>query len=166
MVETLLENARWAPTHKMTQPWRFKVFMGNERERLGTVLADSYKAITPDDAFAEEKFQRLKERPLNSSVVVAVCMKRDEEKNLPEEEEIAAVACAVQNMHLTATAYGLGGCWSTDETVHSSRMKDFLGIGPEDRCLGLFYLGYPAIEWPKGQRKPMEYYVEWFGDHE
>ena len=32
---------------------------------------------------------------------------------MPEWEETAAVACAVQNMHLTLTAEGLAGYWSS-----------------------------------------------------
>jgi len=27
--------------------------------------------------------------------------------------------------------------------------------------LGLVYLGYPSIEWPKQHRKPIEYLTNW-----
>ena len=76
-------------------------------------------------------------------------------------EEVEAVACAIQNMHLTATAYGIGGFWSTPKIIYSSEMNEFLKIAPSDKCLGIFYLGYPANEWPRGQRKPIEYLTEW-----
>ena len=34
-------------------------------------------------------------------------------------------------------------------------------IDDQDKCLGFFYIGYPEVEWPKGQRKPIEYVTEW-----
>jgi hypothetical protein len=40
-------------------------------------------------------------------------------------------------------------------------MNEFLDIGEKDKCLGLFYMGYPSIDWPKGQRKPIEYLTTW-----
>jgi len=72
------------------------------------------------------------------------------------------VACAVQNMYLTATACGLGAYWSTGGMTYSPEMKLFLGLGENDKCIGFFYVGYPAIEWPKSQRRPVEYFTEWF----
>jgi nitroreductase len=64
-------------------------------------------------------------------------------------------------MHLTATAQGIGAFWSTPGIMKSERFNEFLGLNKGQRCVGLFYLGYPAIEWPKGQRKPIEYLTEW-----
>ena len=101
-------------------------------------------------------------RPMKSSVAIAIVMKRDEAKSLQEIDEICAVACAVQNMYLTCTAYGLGGFWNTPGIARTDTFKEFLGIGEKDRCLGIFYIGYPEIEWPTGQhRKPLEYVTEW-----
>ena len=39
----ILKNANWAPTHKMTAPWRFKVYSGKGLEFLGKKLIDSKK---------------------------------------------------------------------------------------------------------------------------
>jgi len=30
-IEKILEAANWAPTHKKTEPWRFRVFRGNAK---------------------------------------------------------------------------------------------------------------------------------------
>ena len=42
-------------------------------------------------------------------------------------------------------------------------MNDFLGLSEQDKCLGLFYIGYTKTDykWPKGHRKPIEYFTEW-----
>ena len=88
-------------------------------------------------------------------------MKRQETEEIPEVEEIAAVSCGVQNMMLTATAYGLATYWGSGGLTYSDEMKTFLGLGEKDQCLGFLYVGYPGDEWPTGQRRPQEYYSDW-----
>lgn len=160
-IELLLNNAIWAPTHGMTQPWRFKVFMEDGKTKLGRFLHDLYLETVPVENRKEIKLKRMTERPARAGAVIAVCMERQKEEIIPEIEEVAAVACAIQNMYLTCTAYGLGGFWATPKLIYTPQMNSFLGIGDKDKCLGLFYVGYPANEWPKGQRKPIEYLTEW-----
>ncbi|MCO5268671.1 MAG: nitroreductase [Brumimicrobium sp.] len=160
-IELLLNGAVWAPTHGLTQPWRFKVFMEEGKDKLGEFLRDLYLQLTPVEQQKSIKLDRMTSRPAKSSAVIAICMKRQPEEKITELEEIEAVACSVQNMYLLCTAYGLGGFWATPKVVYSDEMKQFLGLEEKDRCLGLFYVGYPAEEWPKGHRKPIEYVTEW-----
>lgn len=162
IVQHILNNARWAPTHGMTQPWRFKVFIGEGMKKLEETLPELYKKHTPEEKFSEAKYQKLLARMQQVSVVVAICMERDPTERIPEIEEVEAVACAVQNMYLTCTAYGIGAYWSSPKFIYTEDMKSFLGLRPEDRCLGLFYMGYPSEDWPSSHRKPLEYVTEWF----
>jgi nitroreductase len=161
MVSEILNNALWAPTHGMTEPWHFVVFQNEAVEDLGSFMANTYKKNTAEDLFIQKKHDKFKERPLQSSVIIAICMKRQEIEKIPEIEEVAAVACAVQNMHLTATAYGLGGYWSSGPMIYSDEMKAYLNLSEKDKCLGLFYLGYTDKEWPVSHRQPLEYHSEW-----
>lgn len=161
-LETILNNAQFAPTHGNTQPWRFFVYTEDGREKLSDFLGKCYLENTPPEEVSDQKLAKLIRRPLISSAVIAVCMHRQIEKKIPEIEEIEAVACAVQNIHLSCTAYGLGGFWSTPKIIYSSAMLQFLGMSEDDRCLGLFYIGYPKAEWPKQKhRKPLEYNTNW-----
>lgn len=163
-IELMINNALWAPTHGNTQPWRFQVFTDGGLQRLSTFLGETYLSLIPKEQQNDMKLAKLMARPLKSSVVIAVIMERQPEAKILEMEEIEAVACAIQNLHLTATAYGLGGFWSTPKIIYSQEMNQFLGIEEKDKCLGLFYLGYPAIEWPKAHRKPMEYVTKWINE--
>lgn len=160
-VEHILNNAIWAPTHGNTQPWRFTVFMDERRQELADFLGKTYLETVPTEKQNDQKLAKMITRPMKSSVAIAIVMKRDDSKRISELEEIEAVACAVQNMHLTCTAYGIGGFWATPGVIAHPSMNEFLGIGPEDKCLGIFYMGYPSIEWPKGQRRPIEYLTDW-----
>lgn len=163
-IELILNNALWAPTHGNTQPWRFKVFMEEGRQRLADFLSSTYLKLTPEDQQNDKKLAKLLTRPMMASAVIAVCMERDKTEKILELEEIEAVACAVQNMHLTCTAYGLGGFWATPKLIYTEEMNEFLGIGEKDKCLGLFYIGYTSEEWPKAHRKPLEYVSEWISE--
>jgi nitroreductase len=162
LIETLLENARWAPTHKLTQPWRFKVFFGKGVETFANWHAESYKKITPPENFKEAVYRKLSERALKASAIIAIVMKRDEKESLPEVEEIAAVSAAVQNMYITSSAYGLAAYWGSGGLTYTQAMKDFLKIGEKDICMGLFMVGYPDIEWPmRTERLSRDEISEW-----
>lgn len=142
-VELLLENASWAPTHGLTEPWRFHIFTGASREKLAKALQSIYQKHTPAGQQRPEKLEKLGKNPLLAPVVITISMHPDPTGKIPEQEEIAAVACAVQNMHLTASALGLGGFWSSPPLVYTEDMREFLTLPKGDRCLGLFYLGWP-----------------------
>ncbi|MBL8009130.1 MAG: nitroreductase [Flavobacteriales bacterium] len=161
MVELVLSNGTWAPNHGMTQPWRFIVFSGDARQRLSAFMGEEYTRITPPEKFMPRKHENAVQRPLQASVVVALGLARDPRGKISELEEQLAVACAVQNMHLTCTAYGLGGFWGTGAVVTGDGMRRFLGLADGDRCMGLFYIGYPAVDWPKGYRKPLPDVMSW-----
>lgn len=151
---SILENANWAPTHGMTEPWRFFIFSGDGRQRLADYCQGLYRRITPEAEFRQDKFDKLGSQPLQAPVVIAVAMKRQEIEKIPEIEEIAAVNCAVHNMHLTASALGMAAFWATPPLIYSKEICPWLGLSdPRDKCLGLFYLGWPQSEvWPEGKR--------------
>lgn len=160
-IELILNNAIWAPTHGNTQPWRFVVFQGESLLDLSETLGKGYMAITPVELQDTTKLAKIMSRPRLAPAVIAICMHPDENKRISYDDELAAIACAVQNMHLTCTAAGLGAFWSTPSAMKSNEIHSLLNLNEKDTCLGFFYIGYPAIEWPKGQRKPIEYLTEW-----
>lgn len=163
-IEYILNNAIWAPTHGNTQPWSFKVFTEKGLDKLSNFLGKTYLELTPKENQDDQKLAKLITRPLKSSVVIAVCLNRAENSKIEELEEIEAVACAIQNMYLSCTAYGLGSFWATPKLIYSKNMNDFLELRENDKCLGLFYIGYPDVEWPKSHRKPLEYVTKWISE--
>ncbi len=163
VLEQLMENAHWAPTHKRTEPWRFVVLQGNALQRLSDFLADSMIKAAGDNPVPEIRIQKAKEKPLQSACVIAIVLHRSAEEVLPEWEEVAALSCAVQNLWLSATAYGIGGYWSTPGAIRE--MGPFLGLAPNERCLGLFYMGYRSEEAPiEGRRSDFREKVRWISE--
>jgi len=159
----LLENANHAPTHGLTEPWRFQIFTGEGRRVLAAKMQEVYQATTPAAEFREDKMRKMSENPLLASAVLTIGMARLGGAKVPEFEELAAVSCAVQNMHLTADAAGLAAYWSSPPLVGTRPFLDWLGMGPEDKCLGLFYIGWPkaGFVWPEARRKPVEQKIQW-----
>ena len=136
IIEQMLENARWAPTHKLTNPWRFCVFTNNGLKKLADFQSQLYKSISSRSGnFLESKFEMLKTKPLLASHIISIGMRRDPAERLPEIEEVESVACAVQNMYLTASAYGVGCYWGSGGITYLPEAKDFFGLEAKDKLL-------------------------------
>ena len=75
-----------------------------------------------------------------SSVVIAICIQRDLNESVPEWEEIASVAMAVQNMWLYSSSIGIGGYWSSPKLINY--LSEHIELEKGERCLGFFYMGY------------------------
>lgn len=165
ILNKMLASANWAPTHGRTEPWRFVMFEAPEKRlELGQLMANVYKNMVPADKFLETKYKKIVFNCTASSHVIAICMKRQKSGKIPEWEEMCSVACAVQNMHLVATAHNIGAYWSSGPPITmSEEMKDHLKLGEADKCLGLFYVGVPKADAKiaKGARKPIDEKVTW-----
>ncbi len=157
VVEQLLEAANWAPTHRKTEPWRFKVLMGESKDKLGVFLSKKYQEV--EDRPKQVKVKKLQENPRRSAVVIAICMQRDPKESLPEWEELAATAMAVQNMWLCCADMGIGCYWSSPGLI--KYMDEFFDLKDGEKCLGFFYMGHYDEEIPDGIRGPISEKVEW-----
>jgi len=162
LVAKILEHATCAPSHKLTQPWRFTVFMGDGLSRLAAMQSECYKAVTQaNGTYKEERFKSLQTKPFKSACIIAIGMKRDEKNSVPEVEELGAVFCAVENIYLSTAAHGLAGYLSTGGITYFEEAKKLFGLGPADKLIGFFNLGKPK-EWPPArERKPIKEVTQW-----
>lgn len=163
IIEQILINATWAPNHGKTEPWQFSVFSGKGLEKLANFQAELYKK-TSGENFKEDKYNKLLSNPLVASHIISIGMKRTTTKNIPEIEDIEAVACAVQNIYLSVTAYGLGGYWTTGGITYLEEAKSFFGLGEQDKLLGFFYIGHVAVPTPPATRLPLDQKVSWVSE--
>lgn len=139
----LLELARWAPNHHLTNPWRFRV--------LG---ADALAALK--EAAGPEAAGKLDRAP----TLVAVSVLRSGDP-VQDQEDLCATACAAYIVLLAAHGRGLAGYWRTPAVLREPAGRGALGVGPEETVLGLLYLGSPRQERPAPERVPVERYVLW-----
>ena len=163
-LERMFAAAAAAPDHGRLRPWRFFVVEGEARRALGELFARGLAEDRPDLDPAELARQR--EAPLRAPVIVlAVAVLDPDHPKIPEIEQIAAAAAAVQNLLLAAHALGFAGKWATGRPAYSEGVRRGLGLGPNERILGILYLGTPmAGELPPVDRAmPADRVVRWTG---
>lgn len=157
LIEQILANANDAPTHKLTQPWRFTVMRNEAKTKLGVELQKIYKAIIPSEKFLQKKYDSFATKTAQAECIIAINIQFS--GKIAEWEEVAATACAVQNMALTAEALQIGAYWSTPPLI--TGLGDFLGLAENEKCYGLFYMGYHEEEPRAANRTPIAEKVKW-----
>jgi nitroreductase len=140
VVDELLELARWAPNHRRTNPWRFRVLGPETLERL-------QEAAGPAEA---PKLERAPTLVVASAVLIG-----DLEQ---DEEDICATASAIYAVLLAAHARGLAGYWRTPAVLRTKAGRDAVGLPDGERFLGLIHLGTPRGDPPPPERAPLEAY--------
>ncbi len=153
----LLDCANAAPTHKRTQPWRFVVFRGNGLHALAERLAALYREHTPAQQFLQKKYENTREKVLQSGAVIAIVATYS--GALPQWEELAATACAVENLWLAASAAGIGAYWSSPGAI--KHVADLLELNANEECLGFFYMGYHEEPARTPNRTPVGEKISW-----
>ena len=137
ILEEILTSANFAPNHKKTKPWRLKVFRNEEKTLLGQKLAEVYKTTVSPETFLEKKYLDISNKIEKADAIITISVNFS--GLLPEWEEVAATAMAVQNMYLTASVNSVGCYWSTPGMI--KHLDEFLGLDENQKCYGLFYLG-------------------------
>jgi nitroreductase len=157
----LLELANWAPSHGLTEPWRFIIYSGQAVRQFCHQHAEQYRQTTPPDKFVPAKYEKQAHNGDLASHLIIVYMKRGANPGIPALEELCATAAAADNILLGAEALGIAVLWSTGGTVLQPVMKEYLGLGPEDVILGLLYLGYTDEPRRPGKRTPITEKTKW-----
>ncbi len=156
-----LQNARWAPTHKLTEPWRFKVFAGDAKQGFCDFIREQHLHKISDHAKLQKKLGKLDLLEHKVSHIIGIVMELNPKVDIPEMEEVAAVSCAVQNLYLSMSAYGIGGYWSTGLYTFTDEMKEYLGLNEHSKCMGFMIIGEPSDIQLESPRKPIEDMVDW-----
>ena len=152
VIEDILESANWAPNHGRTEPWRLTVFTGLGIEKYVDIIKKVFDE-TPDHLKKPEKLAKWTGNAPFASHVVAFGVKRTENCALPHVEEVCAVACAAQNMMLTATAHNVASYWSSGIAHMPTAAAQFGLDGAEDQMLGFLHLGMVDKGIELGDRK-------------
>jgi len=164
IIAQMLEAANWAPSNEDTEPWKFTVFSGEGRKALAELFESALRedhAGNPSDTDRDGALKRAFAAPVWIAIGMTPALKEDGSQLMSTDEEIMAVACAVQNLHLMASALGLAGMWHSKGTsVHPSVARG-LGLEAPSRLLGFFMCGWPSTEWLTGNRRPLSEKVTW-----
>lgn len=142
LIEQLCELATWAPNHKRTWPWRFAVFTGTGRDRLGAAFAADLEAAASADA---AKIAKTRTKYRRAPAVIVVGCAAHEHPTFHDENR-DAVSAGIQNMLIGATAAGLASFWSTAPEISGADALSLCGFEADTRIIGVVYLGWPTAE--------------------
>jgi nitroreductase len=142
-LEELLELARWAPNHNLTNPWRFRVLGPGARGRL-------------KDAAGLEGAAKLDRAP---TLVVVSCIQTGDE--FQDQEDLCATSCAAYIVLLAAHGRGLAGYWRTPGVLRTEGGRAAVRLDPEERFVGLLHLGPARQQKEPPERLPAGEYVTW-----
>ena len=150
LVDRLCELGTWAPNHKKTWPWKFASFTGDARLRLGEAfVADMIERGVGDEGKRKKTLTKYARAPV---ALVVGCAPHEHPTFHDENRD--AVAAAIQNILLGATAGGLASFWGTAPLIDSQRGLGLCGFDPGDRILAIIYLGWPNSTVDAPERPP------------
>ncbi|MGD8339340.1 MAG: nitroreductase [Gammaproteobacteria bacterium] len=150
-----IEVARWAPNHRLTQPWRFYL-IGPETAAAVAECWAGFEAETKGEAARASRLERL--RAIPGHFVVTYARAPD---TVIDQENYAACCCAVQNLMLYLWQRGIGVKWTTGDITRERRLYELLGIDAEaERIVGYFWYGKPRIVGKQKRRAVEEIVVE------
>lgn len=154
IVQTLVQNANWAPNHTLNYPWRFKILEGQQILEWIDKALEIYKNETPIENQKQNKIAKIEAYKNQISQVIVIVCEQDPLAKSKTVENICAVACAVQNMYLSLSQFeNAAGYWSTGLGTYSSAMHQYLNLKENHLLMGFFILGDIAHKRTDSNRK-------------
>ncbi len=145
-----IELARWAPNHRLTEPWRFYL-LGPETSQAIVRLNAELVSRSKGEAAGRVKFERWSTVP---GWMVVTCARSED--LVQAREDYAACACAIQNLALYLWSEGIGVKWTTGHVTRTDEFYDLIWVDRgAEQVVGMVWYGYPA-DVPIPQRKPVQ----------
>jgi len=157
-LDQILAAGGRAPDHGKLFPWRFIVFEGKGRERMGGILAEAMEAEGERAKQVEEERTRF----LRAPVVIGVISRIREQHKIPVWEQELSAGAVCQNILIAATALGFVGNWLTEWYAYHPMVKERLGLKPGERVAGFIYIGTPTEALEERPRPEMQEIVSYF----
>lgn len=153
LIMQAIDLARWAPNHRLTEPWRFYLLGSETAEAIVRLNAHRVSQARGAEA-GRAKLKRWSSVP--GWIVVTYCNSDDP---IRAREDYAACCCAVHNFSLFLWTQGIGVKWSTGEVTRDPRFYDLLGVdATAETVVAMLWYGYPA-QIPQINRKAVSQFT-------
>ncbi|WP_159951179.1 nitroreductase [Rhizobium sp. 18065] len=149
-IEAILTLAVRVPDHGKIAPWRFVVYRGAERARLGEELLAM--AITKNPDLSAEMIEVERNRFTRAPVVIAVISTAAPHFKIPEWEQIMSAGAVCLNLLMAANAHGYVSNWLSEWFAFDQQAYPLLGVNPGEKVAGFIHIGsttFPIIERPR-----------------
>jgi nitroreductase len=156
-LQTILEAAALTPDHGSLRPFRFTLLRGDGREAFGAVLEESYLARCAERGEEPVAAKQTKERTKvnRAPLVIVVGAARQPSPKIPWVDQRDAAVAAAMSILVATHALGYGAMWRTGDSTEDERVKQAVGLGPDDAIVGFIYIGTPRQDrGPVGPKTP------------
>jgi nitroreductase len=140
-LRVILQAGARAPDHKKLFPWRFILFEGEGRKRMGDLLGE---VLCAEGDVSDERIAMERGRFLRAPVVIGVVSRVRENIPVPMWEQELSAGAVCQNILLASHALGYVANWLTEWCAFDNAVKAKLGLKPGERIAGFIYIGKPA----------------------
>ncbi|MEK4029604.1 MULTISPECIES: nitroreductase [Bacillaceae] len=135
----LLNVAKWAPNHKLTEPWRFQLYVDEGKEKFIQAYIHSQPKVDGD---VSEKVKRKAQYFRDIPVHLVVIMPEDPRQRR-WDEDYGAVSSLIQNFQLAAWERGIGMIWRTNDWIYDPAFREEIGVAPGEKIVATLMIGYP-----------------------
>jgi len=137
-IDRILDAARWAPSGKNTQPWRF---------------------IVVTDPQVRAKLEAMRPQGVIGRAPVTIAILRDLTAGYQELKDLQGIGACAQTLLLAAHALGIGGCWIG--LARDAKAHEILGVRDTEELMMVVSLGYPAESCEVPRRLELEELVRY-----
>jgi len=162
-IEAMLAIAARVPDHGKLAPWRFIVFEGEARERVGDIIADVFKAANPQASAEQIAFER--NRLARAPLVIAVVSRAAPHVKIPEWEQQLSAGAVCMALVVAANALGFATSWITEWYAYDRNVLERLGLSSHERIAGFVHIGRPRLK-PEDRNRPRltDLVTRWSGE--
>lgn len=149
-IEDMLRLAVRVPDHGKLAPWRFIVYRGAERVKIGEQLLAMALVKKPD--LSDEMIEVERTRFTRAPVVIAVVSTAASHAKIPEWEQMMSAGAVCLNLLMAANAHGYFSNWLTEWFAYDSDAHPLLGIAESEKVAGFIHIGsstFPVVERPR-----------------
>ena len=135
----LLNVAKWAPNHKLTEPWRFQLYTGKGKDVFVQSYVDSQPKVDGEvSEMVKRKASYFKDIPLHLVVIMP-----EDPRQRRWDEDYGAISTMIQNFQLAAWERGIGMIWRTNDWVYDPVFREGIGVLPGEKIVATLMIGYP-----------------------
>lgn len=149
-IATMLKVATRVPDHGRLAPWRFILYRGDARVKIGEMLAEL--AEKREGPLPEMRLEKERTRFSRAPLVIGVVSVARENPKIPQWEMLLSGAAAAMNLMIAANALGYRTNWITNWYSEDREGLALLGLAPHESAVGFIHIGRHEGELPDRPR--------------
>jgi nitroreductase len=164
-IDLMIRVATRIPDHGLLEPWRFILYRGDVRGRIGAFFAK--RAAEREGPLNEQRIAQEQARFTRAPLIIGVVSSPKPHERIPEWEQFLSGGNAAYSLVLAAHALGFGANWVSNWFADDAPSRAFLGLAPHERVVGFVHIGTYKTKVPDRPRPaPSVVMSEYSGPYE